>query len=150
MKSPNTLKYFDGQGFQRHGLFPTLSVELEGKIVSIQVEVVDSPLDYNILLGRNWFYAMTVVASTVFRTLQFPHLGKIVTINQLDYCTSDVTTPTTNNIPMLWKSSPPYQSIRVGMLKDSTLMGVFPSAPPSTEVAIVNMISTIGYSTKGK
>ena len=36
------------------------------------------------------------------------------------------------------------------MLKDSTLMGVFPSAPPTMEVATVNMISTIGYSSKGK
>ena len=29
-------------------------------------------------------------------------------------------------------------------------MGVFPSAPPSMEVATMNMISTTGYSTKGK
>ena len=74
----------------------------------------------------------------------------IVTINQLDFCSPDLTTPTTNNIPMLGQSPPPYQSIGVGMLKESTLMGVFPSATPSTEVAIVNMISTTGYSPKGK
>ena len=67
--SPMTLKSFDGRGFHPHGLIPALSVKLGGKIVSIQVEVVDSPLDYNILLGRNWFYAMTVVILTVFRTL---------------------------------------------------------------------------------
>ena len=79
--SPMTLKAFDGRGFQPHGLISSLSVELGGKIVSIQVEVVDAPLDYNLLLGRNWFYAMTVVASTVFRTVQFPHLGRIVTID---------------------------------------------------------------------
>ena len=113
---------------------PTLSVELGGKIVSIQVEVVDAPLDYNLLLGRNWFYAMTVVTFTVFRTLQFPHLGRIVTIDQLDLCTPDVTTPTTNNISLLGQSPPPYQSIRVGMLKDSALMGVFSSTHSSTEM----------------
>ena len=62
---------------------------------------MDAPLDYNLLLGRNWFYDMTVVASTVFRTLQFPHLGRIVTIDQLDFCTPDVTTPTENNVPLL-------------------------------------------------
>ena len=93
---------------------------------------------------------MSVFASTIFSTLQFPHLGKIVTIYQLDYCTSDVTTRTMNNIPMLGQSPPPYQSIGIGMLKDSILMGVFPSAPSSTEVVIVNMISTTGYRTKGK
>ena len=76
-----TLKAFDGRGFQPHGLISALAIELGGKTVSIQVEVVDAPLDYNLLLGRNWFYAMTVVASTVFRIVQFPHLGRIVTIN---------------------------------------------------------------------
>ena len=93
---------------------------------------------------------MTTITSTVFRTLQFPHLGNIVTIDQLDHCTPDVTTPTTNNIPMLGESPPPSHSIGVGMLKDSTLMGVFQSAPYSTETATVNMISTFGYDPKGK
>ena len=63
--SPMTLKAFDGRGFQPHGLISSLAVELGGKTVSIQVEVVDAPLDYN-LLGRNWFYAMTTIASIVF------------------------------------------------------------------------------------
>ena len=96
---------------------------------------------YNLLLGRNWFYAMTVVASTVFRTVQFLHLGRIVTIDQLNFCTSDVTTPMANNIPILGQSPPPYHSIRVGMLKDSSLMGIFPSNPPNIEMATANMIS---------
>ena len=61
--SPTTLKAFDGRGFQPHGLIPSLLVEIGGKTVSIQVEVVDPLLDYNLLLGRNWFYAMTVFTS---------------------------------------------------------------------------------------
>ena len=64
--SPTTLKAFDGRGFQPHGLISALAVELGGKTISIQVEVVDASLDYNLLLGRNWFYAMTIVASIVF------------------------------------------------------------------------------------
>ena len=114
--SPMTRKAFDGRGFQPHGLISTLAVELGGKTISIQVEVVDAPLDYNLLLGRNWFYAMNVVASTIFRMVQFPHLRRIVTIDQLDFCTPDVTTSMANNIPMLGQSPPPYQSIRVGIL----------------------------------
>ena len=73
-----------------------------------------------------------------------------MTINQLEFCSPDVTTPAMNNIPMLGQSPPPYQSIGVGMLKDSTLMGVFPLAPPSTNVVTINMISTIGHSHRGK
>jgi hypothetical protein len=47
----------------------------------VEVEVVDSPFDYNLLLGRNWTYAMVVVSSSVFRTLFFPHEGNIMTID---------------------------------------------------------------------
>ena len=36
------------------------------------------------------------------------------------------------------------------MLKDSTLIGVFPSTPHSMKVATVNMISTTGHSPRGK
>ena len=93
---------------------------------------------------------MTVVASTVFRTVQFPHLGRIVTIDQLDFCTPDVTISTTNNIPMLGQSPPPYQSIGVGMLKDSSLMDIFPSTPPSTVTATVHMIASFYYEPKGE
>ena len=53
VKSPTTLKSFEGRFFQPYGLMPTLSVELGGKTISIQVEVVDAPLDYNLLIGRN-------------------------------------------------------------------------------------------------
>ena len=105
MKSSMTLKSFDGWGFQPHSIIPALSIELGGKTISTQVEVVDAPLDYNLLLGRKWFCAMIAVASMVFRTLQFPHLGKIVTIDQLDFC---ITTPTMNKIPMLGQFPPPY------------------------------------------
>ena len=76
-RSPTTLKDFDGRGFQPHGLLPGLSVELGGKNVSIQVEVVDALLDYNLLLGRNWFYAMIVVASTVFELSSFLNWEKM-------------------------------------------------------------------------
>ena len=93
---------------------------------------------------------MTDVTSIVFRTLQFPHLGKIVTINLLDFCTVDVTTPMENNIPMLGQFPPPYHSIGVGMLKEFSLMGILPSAPSSIETKTVNMISSFGYDPKGK
>ena len=51
---------------------------------------------------------------------------------------------------MLGQSPPPYQSIGVGMLKDSTLMGVFLSNPPNIEMTKVNLISSFGYDPKGK
>ena len=52
-RSPTTLKAFDGHRFQPYGLLPPIHIELGGKLVSIHVEVIDAPLDYNLLLGHN-------------------------------------------------------------------------------------------------
>ena len=65
-QSANMLTTFDGRSFWPHGILPSLEVQLGGKKVAIEVEVVDAPLDYNILLGRNWMYNMKVVASSLF------------------------------------------------------------------------------------
>ena len=53
--------------------------------MSVEVEVIDAPLDYNLLLGRNWTYAMSAIALAVFRVVVFPHEGKLVTVDQLDF-----------------------------------------------------------------
>ena len=53
--------------------------------MSVEVEVIDAPLDYNLLLGRNSTYAMSAIASVIFRVVVFTHEGKLVTIDQLDY-----------------------------------------------------------------
>ena len=55
---------------------------LGGKIVCIDVMVVQGPLDFNFLLGWDYVYAMKVVVSTLFRVMHFPHDGSIVTIDQ--------------------------------------------------------------------
>ena len=68
-KSPTTLKDFDRQGFQLHGLLLAFSIDLGGETIFIQVEVVTASLCYNLLLGMNWFYSMMAVASPVFCTL---------------------------------------------------------------------------------
>lgn len=84
------LKAFDGHLFTPHGILIAFPIELGGKIVTVEVEVVNAPLDYNLLLGCSWFYPMRAVASTVYRLFHFPHQGKIVSIDQLDYCTPNI------------------------------------------------------------
>jgi hypothetical protein len=49
--SPTTLKSFDGHGFQPHEHFQYFTMTLKGKIVLVDIEVVDTPLDYNLLPG---------------------------------------------------------------------------------------------------
>ena len=66
VSSPTMLKAFDGHIFKPHEILTALPIKIGGKTVTIDVEVIDAPLDYNLLLGRTWFYGMSVVASTVF------------------------------------------------------------------------------------
>ena len=83
--SNTLLTAFDGRSFRPHGILPDFEIKLVGKEVSVEVEVIDAPLDYNLLLGRGWTYAMSAIASVVFRVVVFPHEGKLVTIDQLDF-----------------------------------------------------------------
>ena len=50
---------------------------------------------------------------------------------------------------MLSQSPPPYELIGVGVLKDSSLMGVFPSTPLSMDSASVHMITSFDCEPKG-
>jgi hypothetical protein len=145
-KSPKMLRTFNGRGFHPHGILQSLSIQLGGKTITIDVEVVDAPLDYNLLLGKSWFY-VTIFAFSVFRCVQFPHQGKIITVDQLDFFTTDARAPTNNNIPFLGDHKITYDSIGVGLLKYYSLMGTFPTPlPPNTHhIATVNMISTAAY-----
>jgi hypothetical protein len=120
---------------------------LGGKIVTFDVDMVDAPLDYNLLLERSCFYAMNSIASSVFRCVQFPHQGKIVIVDQLDFCTTDARTSATNNIPFLVDHKIMYQSIGVGLLKYSILMVTFPTPLPLTthHIATVDMILIVPY-----
>ena len=61
--SQTILKAFDGRMFRPHGIIPTFSIELGGKMVEVEVEVVDAPLDYNLWLRHSWTYAMEAVVS---------------------------------------------------------------------------------------
>ena len=68
-KSATMLTTFDGRSFRPHDILPSLKVHLGGKTIAIEVEVVDAPLDYNLLLGRNWMYSMQAVSSSLFHVV---------------------------------------------------------------------------------
>jgi hypothetical protein len=79
------LRYYDGQSSSPEGLFQNVHVELRGKTILIDIEVIDAPLDYNILFGHRYMYAMKAMASSMFLMMMFPHNGKIITINQVSH-----------------------------------------------------------------
>ena len=51
--------------------------------------VVQGPLDFNLILGRDYVYVMKVVVYTLFQVLYFPHDGNIVTIDKISFVKPD-------------------------------------------------------------
>jgi hypothetical protein len=143
--SSNMLTTFDGHSFRPHGIIPAFLVQLGGNMAEVEVEVVDAPLDYNLLLGCNWTYAMVAFVSSVFRTLYFPHEGKIVTIDQLSFAYSSPNASIGLLIPVIDNSHPKTENISVRMY--SSLISTFDFTTPSHHVyAMSNRLVLTGRS----
>jgi hypothetical protein len=84
---------------------------LGGKTVFIDVMVVQDPLDFNLLLGKDYVYAMKAIVSTFFLVISFPHDGRIVAIDQLSCVGPNLITNPMNslNISYMHTVSPPPQ-----------------------------------------
>jgi hypothetical protein len=76
---------FNRRTSQPLGTFPWFPVTLGGKIVFIDVMVVQDPLDFSLLLGRDYVYAMKAIVSTLFHVISFPHDGRVMTVDQLSF-----------------------------------------------------------------
>ena len=74
---------------QTLGPLPDFPVTLGGKIVFVDVMVVQDPLDFDLLIGWDYVYAMKAIVSTLFRVISFPHDGRIVTIDQISFIGPD-------------------------------------------------------------
>jgi hypothetical protein len=142
--SKTVLKAFDGHLFTPHGILAAFPIGLGGKTVTVEVEVVNAPLDYNLLLGRSWFYPMRVAASTFYRLVRFPHQGKIISIDHLYYCTPNLRFDSVANAPLVRNSHQVPELVGAGLFEDPCLMAVFPLLVPDIIVAPINMIYSIG------
>jgi hypothetical protein len=80
---------FNRRTSQPLGILPQFPVTLGGITIFIDVMVVRDPLDFSLLLGRDYVYAMKTLVSTLFCVISFPHDGRIVTIDQLSFISPD-------------------------------------------------------------
>jgi hypothetical protein len=80
---------FNRRTSQPLGTLTQFLVTLGGKTIFIDVMVVRDPLDFALLLGWDYVYAMKAIVSTLFCVISFPHDGRIVTINQLSFIGPD-------------------------------------------------------------
>ena len=79
------LASFDGPSIRLHHVLPWLLVQFWGNTMSAKVEMADAALDYNILLGWKWIYAMMDIISSSFCFMWFHYEYRIVTIDQLSF-----------------------------------------------------------------
>jgi hypothetical protein len=103
--------------------------------VCVEVEVVDAPLDYNLLLGRSWTSAMQAVVAIFFQVLLFPHEGQIVTIDQLSFSRPDLALGA-STVPMIDNPQAGVVNIRVFLCP--SLMGTFHYPPPQGDVKFIS------------
>jgi hypothetical protein len=129
--SPTLLTSFDRHSFLPHGIIPSFLVQLGGKTLCVEAEVVDAFLDYNILLGRSWTYSMQVVVMIVFQVLVFPHEGRIVSIDQLSFSHPDPSSGV-SMVPMIDNPQPDIINVGVGLCPP--FMGTFNYPPPADNV----------------
>jgi hypothetical protein len=99
-------------GFNRRtskplGILPQFPVTLGGKTIFIDVMVVRDPLDFSLLLGRDYVYAMKALVSTLFHVISFPHDRRIMTIDQLSFIGPDWVTSLSGSY-MQTVSPPPH------------------------------------------
>jgi hypothetical protein len=138
-----TLRAYDGRPSSPKFLFQNVPIELGGKTILIDIEVIDTPLDYNILFGRSYMYVMKAVSYSVFRMMMFPHNGKIVTINQITHYEPNHFANIDNILTLVHTRSDAYSLIDMGptIFKDPSLLGAYHGEPPlihpSTQVCVI-------------
>jgi hypothetical protein len=103
--------------------------------VCVEVEVVDAPLTYNLLLGRSWTYAMQDVVAIVFWVLWFPHEGQIATIDQLSFSRPD---PALGEYTVPMIDNPQLGVVNVGVGLCPSLMGTFDYLPPQGNIKFIS------------
>jgi hypothetical protein len=140
-----TLRAYGGQPSSLECLFQNVLVELGGKTILIDIEVIDAPLDYNILFGCSYMYAMKAVASSVFRMMMSPHNGNVVTINQLTHYEPNHSANIDNILPLVCTSSDvfPFIDIGPGIFKDPSLLGTYHGTPPLLNPSISSQVCVV-------
>ena len=67
------------------GILSQIPVTFGGKTILVEFMVIEDPLEFNMLLRRDYSYPMQAMVSTFFRVIYFNHGEEIVTIDQLDF-----------------------------------------------------------------
>jgi hypothetical protein len=93
-------------------------------------------------------YAMKAVASSIFRTMMFPHNGKIVSIDQVSHYEPNPSANLDNILPLIHTNHDTYPLVEMGpgIFKDPSLLGTYHGEPPllhpSNQVCVISSNGT--------
>jgi hypothetical protein len=111
---------FNRRTSQPLGILPQFPVTLGGKTVFIDVMVVQDPLDFSLLLGWDYVYAMKDIVSTLFHVISFPHNGRIVTIDQLSFIGPDWVTSLSGSYMQTVSPPPPVNYVALSPMTSNS------------------------------
>ena len=100
LSTTSQLLAFDRRTCIALGILAQTPVTLGGNTILVGFMVIEDPLDFNMLLGRDYVYAMQAVVSTFFRVMYFNH-GEEITIDQLDFLDLSPDPPRDQVFPLL-------------------------------------------------
>jgi hypothetical protein len=134
-----TLLTFNKRTNHPLGVLPQFPVTLGGKIVFIDVMVIQDPLDFDLLPGRDYFYAIKAIVSTFFHVMSFPHDGIMVTIDQISFVRPEMTiNPMTSLNGSYMESVSPLPQVNYVALSSMT------SNPDDLDSTVDMVISSVG------
>lgn len=115
------------------------------KKVHIDIEVIDAPLDYNILLGRSFMYAMKAIAYSILQIFMLLLDGKVITIDQLTFYRPRSAEALENVLPHLSGSpaQPPLVSSCPIIFKYSLLLGIYEGSFPTIPLDYTPLVCTL-------
>ena len=73
MSNSSLLLVFDTRTSIALGITSQMPVTFGGETILVDFMVIEDPLDFNTLLGRDYVYSMQVVVSTLFHVMYFNH-----------------------------------------------------------------------------
>ena len=132
MPIAQNLTAFDGGATQPLGILPKFLVTLGGKTVYIDILVTQGALDFSLLLGRDYVYAMGALVSSLFRVVCFPHDGRMVIIDQLSFVSLPVP-------PTQFSSPPSFYPPVVSAPPQINYVATYP-VPVSGDAAVVHSV----------
>ena len=73
VSTASQLLAFDRRTCLALGILAQTPVTLGGNTILVDFMVIEDPLDFNMLLGHDYFYSMQAVVSTFFHVMYFNH-----------------------------------------------------------------------------